>query len=44
MRHVSPAAIAHVVDVAVAAIDVAAAGDLDENCVEFDHLLAPAKG
>lgn len=40
--HVGPAAIAHVVDVAVTAIDVAAAGDLDEDGVEFDHTLAPA--
>ena len=42
VRHVGPAAIAHVIDVTVTAIDVAAAGDLDEDGIEFDHALALA--
>jgi hypothetical protein len=41
VRHVGPTVIAHVVDVAVAAVDVAAAGDFDEDSIEFDHVPTP---
>jgi hypothetical protein len=33
VRHVDPTVVAHVVDVAIAAVDVTAAGDLDEDSV-----------
>ena len=40
--HVRPARISHVVDVAVAAVDIATAGSLYENSVNFNHIQFPA--
>ena len=40
-RHIAPPVVPHVVNVAIAAIDVAAACDLDEDCVDLhDSVLA----
>ena len=36
-RHIAPPVVPHVVNVAIAAIDVAAACDLDEDCVDLHN-------
>ena len=35
--HLRPATISHVVDVTVSTVDVAAAGNFDQNGIYFDH-------
>ena len=41
--HLGPTRVPHIVDIAVAAVDVATAGDFNEDCIYLDHLLAPAR-
>ena len=41
--HICPAGIPHVIDIAIAAIDIAAASDFYENCIKLYHVFAQAK-